>query len=170
MENYNQQADLFLAATKTTFKCEFSHNGKHFDNDTTVRDIYNITLKRGNRSYSFQFGASIIDSQYYKDSIPNRTYTLDGKSRTGNYSITDIQKYMSAQKLQLVKGTPPKAYDVLTCLTKYDPDTFENFCSEYGYDTDSKSAEKTYNAVKDEYKNICALFTDEEIEKLAEIQ
>ena len=70
----------------------------------------------------------------------------------------------------LEKRTKPSSYDILACLTTYDPDTFENFCSEFDYDTDSKKAEKTYNAVLDEWKNIQALFTDKEIEQLAEIQ
>ena len=29
-------------------------------------------------------------------------------------------------------GQTPRAYDILTCLTKYDPGTFENFCSDFG--------------------------------------
>ena len=29
---------------------------------------------------------------------------------------------------------------------------FENFCADYGYDTDSRSAEKTYKAVKADVK------------------
>ena len=63
----------------------------------------------------------------------------------------------------------PNSYDVLACLTKYDPGNFENFCSDFGYDTDSKKAEKTYLAVKDEYLNVTRLFTDSEIEILNEI-
>jgi hypothetical protein len=54
-------------------------------------------------------------------------------------------------------------------MTTYNPGTFEDFCSEHGYDTDSKKAECTYNAVKDEYMNLCILFTDEEMEMLSEI-
>lgn len=66
--------------------------------------------------------------------------------------------------------TEPTAYDVLTCLTKYDPNTFEDFCSEFGYDEDSRKAEKIYDSVVDEYKNVAMLWNDEEIEQLAEIQ
>lgn len=63
----------------------------------------------------------------------------------------------------------PTAYDVLTCLTKYDPGTFDEFCSEYGYDTDSRQAFKTHKAVVREWKNIKKLFTPEQIEVLQEI-
>jgi hypothetical protein len=64
----------------------------------------------------------------------------------------------------------PNNYDILCCLTKYDPGSFENFCSEFGYDTDSKKADKTYLAVVNEWANVCALFNDDEINELSEIQ
>ncbi len=63
----------------------------------------------------------------------------------------------------------PTVYDVLTCLTKYEPGTFDNFCAEYGYDTDSRKAEKIYKAVVKEWKGVNRLFSDV-IEQLAEIQ
>jgi hypothetical protein len=64
----------------------------------------------------------------------------------------------------------PSAYDVLTCLTKCDPGTFENFCSDFGYDTDSRKAERTYKAVCDEWEQVSKLFNEQEIELLQEIQ
>lgn len=67
-------------------------------------------------------------------------------------------------------GKAPSAYSVLACITKYDPGTFEQFCGDYGYDTDSRKAEKTYKAVVEEWQNIRTLFTPEELEKLQEIQ
>lgn len=67
-------------------------------------------------------------------------------------------------------GTHPTAYDILACLTKYDVGTFENFCSDFGYDTDSRKAYKIYKAVLREWKNIELLFTPEQIEQLQEIE
>lgn len=67
-------------------------------------------------------------------------------------------------------STPPNAYDVLACITKYDPYSFENFCSDFGYDVDSRSAEKIYKAVCKEWENIKQLFTEDQIEQLQEIQ
>ena len=174
MIGYQQQAIDFLAKTNTDIEIVFSHNGKHFENDEQVRDIYTITIKRGNRQFSFNFGQSIMNSQYYQDRIPDRTYSLDGKSRTGRYSINDIAKYKNSfgdfNGLKIIKGQIPTDYNILTCLTKYDPGTLEDFCSEFGYDIDSKLAEKTYLAVKEEWKNVQTIWTDEEIELLQEIQ
>ena len=67
-------------------------------------------------------------------------------------------------------STPPTAYDILSCLQKYEVGTFENFCSEFGYDEDSRAAEETYKAVCKEYLNVCRLWSESEIEELAEIQ
>ncbi len=64
---------------------------------------------------------------------------------------------------------PPTAYDVLTCLTKYDPGTFDNFCGDFGYDADSRKAYKAYKAVLREWKNIELLFTPDQLELLQEI-
>lgn len=66
-------------------------------------------------------------------------------------------------------GKEPRAYDVLASITKNDPGSFENFCSEFGYDTDSRKAEKTYKAVVKEWKKVEAFFTEKEIEQLQEI-
>lgn len=54
----------------------------------------------------------------------------------------------------------PTMYDILSCLQKYDCGTFENFCDEFGYDTDSRKAERTYKAVCKEYKAVVRLFGD----------
>jgi len=48
-----------------------------------------------------------------------------------------------------VRPTPPTAADVLSSLcsdaTSADRTTFEDWCSEFGYDTDSRWAERCYN-------------------------
>lgn len=62
----------------------------------------------------------------------------------------------------------PTAYDILATITKYDPGDFENFCAEYGYDTDSRTAEKTFLAVNKEWHAVNNMFGDL-LEKLEEI-
>ena len=64
----------------------------------------------------------------------------------------------------------PTMYDVLTCLQKYEIGTFEEFCGDFGYDEDSRSAEKTYKAVSKEYEAMSRMFTESELEQLQEIQ
>lgn len=62
----------------------------------------------------------------------------------------------------------PTMYDVLACVQKYDVGSFEDFCGEFGYDTDSRRAERTYKAVCKEYAAVERLFGDV-MDKLQEI-
>ena len=64
----------------------------------------------------------------------------------------------------------PTAYDILSCLQAYEVGSFKDFCSIFGYNTDSRRAEKTYNGVCQEYEKLCTIFTEDEMELLREIQ
>jgi hypothetical protein len=72
-------------------------------------------------------------------------------------------------------GKAPTAYVVLACLTKTDPDDFEDFCDCYGYkkfDENgyyNRDSQKIYRAVKNEYENVCKLWNLEENEELFDI-
>lgn len=87
--------------------------------------------------------------------------------RTMPFDAYNVQanKELAAKK----KAAVPSAYDVLACLQKYDPGTFEDFCSNCGYDEDSRAAERIYFAVQKEYTQLARLFTPEQMEELAEI-
>lgn len=71
---------------------------------------------------------------------------------TGKHS----QKKMVGFGLYFSQGSAhtedPTLADVLDCLASdasgYDGQTFENWASDYGYDTDSRKAEKTFRAIK----------------------
>ena len=54
----------------------------------------------------------------------------------------------------------PTMYDVLSCLQKYEIGTFQDFCSDFGYNDDSIRAYKTYKAVLREYNAVNRLFGD----------
>lgn len=174
---YTEQADKFLTITGTKFNAEFLKHDKHFADDKEARDIYKITLKRRTRVYSFNFGQSINKSGEYqvREQLVNKVWceqTTGGKRCLTAKEFKSL-KYINGIEKDILKNSnfsAPSAYSVLACLTKYDPGTFENFCSEFGYDTDSKKAESIYNAVKDEWRNIQSLFNDSEIELLQEIQ
>lgn len=89
--------------------------------------------------------------------------TKDGKQYT-----FDFGQSIAAGKQE------PTFYDLFTCFQKYDVGTFQDFCSEFGYNTgDFKEkyfAEKTYKAVCKEYEALCRLYSSEEIEEMQEIQ
>ena len=68
--------------------------------------------------------------------------------------------------------TTIRPYDALACIggDVHTADTFEEFCSEYGYDADSRKAEKTWKLCDRFAQRIRAFFTEDEIEALSEIQ
>ena len=170
MNNYDKQANDFLEKTNTSIEVEFLKVGDHF-NDGVMRDIYSVTIKRGQRSYWFEFGQSVNDSGFY---------AMQGKRRTDlDRSLIDkpdaLRKIIILLPMQMIANDKihyPKApteYSILACLTKHPVTTFEDFCSEYGYDEDSRKVKKIYKAVKDEWLNVCAIWSGEEIELLQEI-
>ena len=74
----------------------------------------------------------------------------------------------------------PTEYDVLACLTKYDPGNYEDFCSEFGYETEienefgrltrNKNAFQIWKACCREWEKVKRVFGEDEIlEELREI-
>ena len=108
----------------------------------------------------------VLDSEYREyfddDKDCRHVFKLLLKRKGKQYTFTFGQSISNG-------GEEPKMYDVLACLTKSDPEDFEYFCSEYGYDTDSRKAYKTYLAVCREYNAVCRLFGDI-MDELMEIQ
>jgi hypothetical protein len=60
----------------------------------------------------------------------------------------------------------PSIYDILYCLTKHDPGTLDDFCSDGGYTFGDKDSEKIYNAVRREYKATQRLFDEKQIREI----
>ena len=70
----------------------------------------------------------------------------------------------------------PSMYSVLACLTKYDPESYGDFCGAYGYSLydentgrTNKQTERTYKAVCKEFAAVERLFGDcmEELQEIA---
>lgn len=126
---YQQQANDFLQKTNTKIDIEYLKYDYHND-DKHKRDIYKVTIKRGSRQFSLNFGQSI--------------------AKSGRKEV-------------------PTNYDILACLTKNEVGTFDDFCGNYGYSNDSKTAERIFKAVVKEWENVCRIWSDDEIELLQEI-
>ena len=126
---YNKGAYLIANELGLTMKVGDSEYKKHFMSDKDSRYVFKITLKKGGKQFTFNFGQSIAEG-----------------------------------------SNEPTLYSVLTCLQKYDVGTFENFCDDFGYDYDSRTAEKTYKAVVKEFEGMQRLFDSAELELLQIIQ
>jgi hypothetical protein len=69
-----------------------------------------------------------------------------------------------------IEGKRPTAYDFLACIQKYPILSFDEFCSDFGYDNDSISAMESYKAVLKEYAKVSSIFNGKELEELQKIQ
>ena len=181
MEEYIKQAQDFLNKTNTELKIVFLKHDIYFDDDHP-RDIYQCTLTRGQRSYSFTFGQSIINSMKYKNTLTKEVFLCDGSSEKSYYKKV-TQKYLKefCKPLQVyvkvdgkakhvIKRKEPNAYDILASMESYPIDDFQDFCDCFDYDTDSIKTLKVYRSCKEQYENLCMLFNDQELEELQEIQ
>jgi hypothetical protein len=175
LTDYDKQAEEFLKATGTEFKTEFLRHGKHLIDDKETRDIYRVTLKRGNREYSTEFGQSLADSGFKALDHSGRVLSVTNKHDQSDRSLKNFQSLIvrecgSLSAVKITKPKEPTAYDVLTCLEKYVPGPFPDWCDEFGYSEDSRKTETIYRVVKLEFAGLQRLYTDAEIEQLREIQ
>lgn len=168
MENeYEKRAQEFLNTTGTKLIIVFDSLRPHFPGDTRrdQRDVYKVTLIRGARSYTFDFGQSF-----------NCSGTALLKSR---YIANDKYPHVVATVGPLDKDydrhprVAPTAYDILAGLGLCYSEDFDDFIAEYGYEiaskTDYERALATYEACRDQSTQLQILFSDEELELLAEI-
>lgn len=123
---------------------------------------YRCTISRKGRGHvAFDFWNSYADEEY--NTLGSESYRHGetifkyGKRLRDGWQVKD-------RKLRTVS-----AYDLLACITKYDPSTFENFCADFGYDEDSRKAEATYQAVCKEWQKVQKFFSAEELELIQEI-
>lgn len=101
--------------------------------------------------------------------------TLSRKTRPGGVNAVHVSPLsfpfwdsVSAKE----NGETPSAYDVLACISGdvHCPETFEDFCAEYGYDEDSRAAHATFKRCAALARKLRAFFSEKEIEGLSEIQ
>lgn len=119
---------------------------------------YRCTVSGAGRGHvSFDFWNSYSDEEY--NALGCKAYRM-GET---------VFKYSDRRIINGSRQCTPVAYDLLACIQKSDVDTFENFCAEFGYDTDSRRAFDTFEAVQKEWRKIQKFFKVEEIEALQEM-
>ena len=174
MNEYIKQGQDFLKKTKTT--CEivlaeeqtapiWAEGGEHGLK-------YIITLSNDNGKYTFDFWDSIANSEAIK--------LLPEAKKRGSHCSEHMQleRLFDGKRINLI--TPawekkikdsfkPSEYAVLACLSLLFEDNFEDFCDSYGYDRDSIKGFKTFEAVKEQDRNMRKLFNHEELELLEAI-
>lgn len=125
---------------------------------------YDLPVATFLKEKGIRFKAIYKNHAFYfpDDQEPRDIYQITLRRGRNSFSVTFGQSIANA-------GIEPSSYDVLACLTKYEPGDFNNFCFEYGYYTDSRKAEKTYKAVIKEWDKVSKFFSEEELDVLREI-
>lgn len=145
---YEQQAQDFLNKTNTKISTKFICYDKHFSDDDQPRDIYEVTIEReGRKPFTFRFGQSIMFSSGYVEKCAQQRLDRGEPARK-----------VAAYKKSAIKH--PSSYDILSALTKSDPETFDDFCANFGYSNDSRKAERIYFAAQKEWREVNRIFGD----------
>ena len=170
MNEYLEHAKNLL--NKANAKCEIVYGGiSRNENwkEKEKRNWYDVTITTPRGKMTFTFWDSIHNTE-----ISTMTFEEYAKKKLKYNRVEDMsygEKVKAKNDLARLKADAvPNEYDVLACLEKYDPGTFEDFCSELGYNEDRRTAERIYIAVIKEYKDLIRIFTEEQMEELREIQ
>lgn len=181
MSQYTEQAEKFLTDNGLEFRVVLvgsdcptfcADSEKDFEMDKV--DVYprkshihgkhyRCTLsKKGKGHVSFDFWNSYSDEEF--NFVRANSHSVDEKTVSRVLGKGNNMTPLINRKRRTVS-----AYDLLACIQKNDPGTFEDFCSDFGYDNDSRKAEQVYHSVQAEWKKVQRLFTASEIKALQEI-
>jgi len=157
------------ALTEILKECEFtvSMNGlrPYFPEETEERCIIEISIKRGPRSIRFPFGLSLQDTETLKyiwsPGYPPLHY---GKLRGKHYDSSMLLLHaIGRYNKEIREGL---LYSILASISAeyHIPETFKEFCDEFGYDTDSIKAKRLFEGCQDHAKRLRSIFSSKEIE------
>ena len=140
--------------------------GKYADDGWRSKSINHIVTVTRGRSYIITpYSQGIEHHPLYKQGDKSLDYAEAMKG-----SIEDGRAHSPATRSGLPKKLPwPSLVDVMHSLvmdSSCDLDSFESFCSDFGYDTDSRSAKKTYKACRNIKLKMLSMFSAAELEEL----
>lgn len=189
---YDTQAEAFLSANGLKFRATLSDTktpGWAKDGEAHGHH-YRVTISRASRpamkgafdvfedgkkvNTVFYSASANVDADEVKRSLVNHDGMSDGitvkaaRATAGDRLVFD---FWGSQN-DAATGRQPSAYDVLACISSdaYTPETFEDFCAEYGYEADSIKALQTFRRADRFAKRLRAFFTEAELEALSEIR
>lgn len=66
MTEYISTAKNFLKSCNAKMSITFKRYGKHFEDNKDFRNIYTVRIDRNGKSFSFQFGDSVMNTRNHK--------------------------------------------------------------------------------------------------------
>lgn len=170
MNEYVKQAKDFLTSCNATM--EIKYVGLEKPNwDDKPHCTYDCIIKTPRGEMKVHF----YDSLYNTELLTMTTKQWYEKKYNRYYSgllPTERMRYEKQFKAKKEQAIPTE-YDILSCLTKYDVGSMDDFINEFGYEIkcteDITKFISTYNAVIKEYNDVRRCFTEEQIEAMSEI-
>lgn len=172
MNEYNQQALEFLNACPAELSIVYVGRAiNHLWDETEPRDMYSFILKTQKGSMNGTFWDSHHNTRLRALDVNGaciRKYGY-GKSSCTSSQIVNATKELKKE----IEDAKPNAYTILACLEKYDVGSLDDFIYEFGYDPKNTkewaNVTHIYNAVVQEYRSLCSIFTPEQMKMLREI-
>jgi hypothetical protein len=176
-EEQNNNINNALKEMEINFNAEFvpfskSRNAKENPKIDDLSINWKVTISRGRSSLTTDYMQGIghlpnsIKPSAFKKMYVDQANNIKSACETGKYPKANANWILS-------KINPPTLTDVLYSLLM-DSDvlnygTFEEWAGEFGYETDSRKAEKMYNECMKIALKMRAMFGDENIQKLNEL-
>lgn len=171
MNEYERHAKDFLKACNAKIKITFvGKEINHLWNETEPRNKYHYVITTPRGSMEGDFWDSI-----YNTELLNMSYMqfYEKVQRKSVDAVVPEDFPEPRQFFEMIKKAKPNTYSILACLEKYDVGSMEAFMYEFGYEIRSPKDfvrfMRIYEAVVKEYKNLCRIFTPEQMVMLREI-
>ena len=166
---------IFLIGQRETIKKATEEGIKKIDKELGGKSIkmseYDKQAEKFLKEHNLNFGATYKEcGRYFEEDTDERDiYRIRIRRKDGGNSIT----FNFGQSIADTEtATKPKAYSVLASISSdmSCPYDFEEFCGDYGYDEDSRTAEKIFKKSSKFAERLNTFFREGEKEDLAEIR
>jgi hypothetical protein len=188
---YDLQAQTFLAETFTTIEKKFLKYWQHFLSDRVnniLRNIREITISNSHHKYTFEYWDSVYNSHHKctlkneKQYVSRKAYGIyqliitmwlnpyneqHFKRALKAYSVISFYDY----KLFIEQLVPhePSDYSILATLNVVYEDNFKDRCNEMWYSDDSINSKLVYDERIHQDSQLRKLFDRKELEALSYI-
>lgn len=158
-----QTLAAFIAAHQITMHAETTRNNPHMpDEPGHPMDHWFCTFTNANGSrmaVHFSTGRGLRKPYDGAPNIPN--FDIWSGSRLRSEHPTKLRAEYEAAKARQLVPVAPSCEDVMDCLASdacgiKNARNFADWCAEYGYDEDSRKAEKTYLACQAQHQQLRA--------------
>lgn len=172
MTDYQKQAADFLSAHSLTFRAVYvGEDCPTFCEDAAKGDALVVgTFPCKNHIHGSHWRLTLSGEKRGHFTVDYWDSYNDAKNRHDHKKAAKFWEAPRDRAKRIgAKPASPTPYDMLACIEKNDPGTFEDFCGDFGYDTDSRRAETVYQAVVKQYRQLARFLTPEELTEAQEI-